>query len=482
MMYYLAGAWTKSSRTRKVLNPYNDHVVAEIYEADASTFGEAIDRAHAVRAEVAGQPVFERVRILQTVADGIEKAALDFAKMITWESGRSLKDTRAEVSRACFTFRVAAEEARRIGGEVVDLDWLPGMEKRYGLTRRFPIGVVGAITPFNFPLNLVAHKIAPAIACGCPVILKPASKTPIVALMLARLLDDAAVVRGSISVLPAPADETGMLIEDERVKLLTFTGSPEVGWAIKQRAGRKRVALELGGNAGCVVCRDADLNWSVRRVCEGSFAQAGQSCISVQRVFVHESLYDRFTSDLVASTRRLKVGDPSDILTDVGPVVDDRAVSRISEWLKAAVDAGARVLTGGQHSDRLFEPTVLTDVPEHLNVCTEELFAPVVVIQSYHEYESAIAQLNDTRFGLQAGVFTFDLRRIDHAFKSLDVGAVIINDVPTFRTDQMPYGGQKESGIGREGPRYAIAEMTEEKLLVINLDSSSTLLPDSRNT
>jgi len=482
MMHYLAGAWTKSLSTRKILNPYNDHIVAEIYEADANTFVTAIDRACAVFPEVADQPVHERVRILQSVADGISNSETDFARMITWESGRSLKDTRAEVSRACFTFRVAAEEARRIGGETFDLDWLPGLERRYGLTRRFPIGVVGAITPFNFPLNLVAHKIAPAIACGCPIILKPASKTPIVALMLARLLDDAGVVHGAVSVLPAPVEEVDPLICDERIKLLSFTGSPEVGWAIKQRAGRKRVTLELGGNAGCVVCRDADLDLAVARVCHGSFAQAGQSCISVQRVYVHESLHDRFTSRLVDLARRLVVGDPSDVGTDVGPVVDDSALSRIEQWVQAAVDSGARVQTGGRHQGRLFEPTILTGVPDDHKICTEELFAPVVSVHSYGEFEGALARLNDSRFGLQAGLFTYDLRRINLAFRVLDVGALIVNDVPTFRTDQMPYGGRKESGTGREGPRYAIAEMTEEKLMVINLDNPPTQASISYNT
>lgn len=276
-------------------------------------------------------------------------------------------------------------------------------------------------------------------------------------------------MHGAVSILPAPVCEIDPLICDERIKLLSFTGSPEVGWAIKQRAGRKRVTLELGGNAGCVVCPDADLDLAVARVCYGSFAQAGQSCISVQRVFVHESLFERFTSRLVDSARRLIVGDPSDIGTDLGPVVDDSAVARIEQRVQAAVDAGARVHTGGRHEGRFFEPTILTDVPETQEICTEELFAPVVSVHPFGDFELALARLNDSRFGLQAGLFTYDLRRIDLAFRVLDVGALMINDVPTFRTDQMPYGGRKESGTGREGPRYAIAEMTEEKLMVINL-------------
>lgn len=471
MMFYLAGAWTESKATMSVTNPYSGKPVGEVYLADAGTFTRAIDAAYATRETCARMPIHERARILNAIASGIERDADKFAQMITWECGRAIRDTRAEVNRAVFTFRTAAEEAKRIAAEFFDLDWLPGMEHRYALVRRFPIGVVGAITPFNFPLNLVTHKVAPAIAAGCPIVLKPSSQTPIVALMLSKLIDDAGMPKGSVSVLPAPARETSPLVEDERVKLLTFTGSPDVGLELQKRAGRKRVALELGGNAGCIVHSDADLSWAAKRIAIGAFAHAGQSCISVQRVFMHESIADKLTEMLIERARALKVGDPSDPATDVGPVVDDAAADRIERWLGEAVNAGAKALTGGRRKGREFEPTILTNVQTNLNICAREAFAPVMILDTYDSISDAFHRLNDSRYGLQAGVFTFDVRHIQAAFRDLEVGGVIINDVPTFRTDQMPYGGAKDSGTGREGPRYAIEEITERKLLVLNLDA-----------
>jgi glyceraldehyde-3-phosphate dehydrogenase (NADP+) len=473
MMHYLAGTWTESGFTMAVSNPFDGSKVGEVFGADSASFTRAITAAHGVRRASERMSTAERTRVLHFMADGIEREAERFAQMITWESGRAIRDTRAEVGRAVFTFRTAAEEARRLASEFYDLDWLPGMERRYALVRRFPVGVVGAITPFNFPLNLVVHKVAPAIAAGCPVVLKPSSKTPIVALMLTRLLDEAGLPKGAISVLPAPSRETGPLVEDERVKLLTFTGSPEVGWDLRQRAGRKRVTLELGGNAGCIVHADADLPWAVRRITYGAFAHAGQSCISVQRVLVHQQIFDAFTTALVDATHKLKVGDPSRDDTDVGPVVDDEAAARIAAWLDEAVSHHATVLAGGRHKGRLFEPTILAGVRGDLSICAREAFAPVVLLEPYESFDLAIERVDDSRFGLQAGVFTHDMRLVDRAYRGIEVGGVIVNDVPTFRTDQMPYGGAKDSGTGREGPRYAIEEMTERKLLVLNLSVPS---------
>lgn len=472
-MHYLAGAWTKSETTLAVTNPYDGSTVGEVYCADATGFKAAIEAAHAVRQHCARMPTFERTRILGRVADGIEREAEQFARMITWESGRAIRDTRGEVGRAVFTFRTAAEECRRLESEFYDLDWLPGMERRYALVRRFPVGVVGAITPFNFPLNLVAHKVAPAIAAGCPLVLKPSSQTPIVALMLTRLLDEAGMPKGAISVLPAHSREAAPLVEDERVKLLTFTGSPEVGWDLKRRAGRKRVALELGGNAGCIVHQDADLAWAVKRITYGAFAQAGQSCISVQRVMVHEQIQEAFTTALVEAAQALTLGDPSKDTTDLGPVVDDEAAARIESWISEAVSAGAVVLTGGGRKGRLIEPTVLSGARPDLSICAREAFAPVVIVEGYSSFDLAVERVDDSRFGLQAGLFTHDMRLVHKAFRCLDVGGVVVNDVSTFRTDQMPYGGAKDSGTGREGPRYAIEEMTERKLLVLNLNAES---------
>lgn len=472
MMHYLAGQWTRTDATLNVTNPYDGSAVGSVYLADAAAFDQAISAGERAREACARMPIHERTRILNAVAEGLEREAEQFAQMITWESGRAIRDTRGEVGRAIFTFRVAAEEARRIHTEFNDLDWLPGTENRYAIIRRVPIGVVGAITPFNFPLNLVAHKVAPAIAAGCPVVVKPSSQTPIIALMLTKLLDDAGLPEGALSVLPAPAAETSPLVEDPRVKLLTFTGSPDVGWALKERAGRKRVALELGGNAGCIVHSDADLDFAVKRVTYAAFAHAGQSCISVQRVFLHESIADAFTEALLDRVAALKVGDPSDPTVDLGGVIDNAAADRIEEWLKEARDGGARVLAGGGRKDRVFEPTVLAEVPRELRICAQEAFAPVVILDRYADFDTALRHLNDSRYGLQAGVFTYDMRLVEQAFRELEVGGVIVNDVPTFRTDQMPYGGAKDSGVGKEGPRFAIEEMTENKLLVLNLDRS----------
>jgi len=469
MMHYLAGRWSKSATTLGVLNPYDGGTVGEVYQASALDFLTAIDAAYAARRPIADLPAHERSRVLMHVAAGLENDAEQFARMITWESGRVIRDTRAEVDRAVFTLRTAAEEARRLASEFFDLDWLPGTEGRYALVRRVPVGVVAGITPFNFPLNLVVHKIAPAVAAGCPIVIKPASKTPIVALMLTRLFDDAGMPGGALSVLPAPAHQTDPLIEDERVALLTFTGSPAVGWGLHKRAGRKRVALELGGNAGCIVHDDANLEWAAARVVTGAFAQAGQSCISVQRVFVHESIYDDFAGRLVDRTRALRLGDPTDVATDVGPVVDDDAADRIGAWLDQATAAGAGVLVGGGRDGRMFEPTILTDVPTDLNICAREAFAPVVLLARYERFEDAVARVDDSRYGLQAGVFTHDMRRVKMAFRGIEVGGLVVNDVPTFRVDHMPYGGTRDSGTGREGPRYAIEEMTERKLLLLNL-------------
>jgi acyl-CoA reductase-like NAD-dependent aldehyde dehydrogenase len=473
MMHYLAGRWTKSGDTMAVTNPYDDRVVGEVYLATAGDFQSAIAAAHAVRGEVARQATSVRTRILHQVAAGLEHDQDKFAQMITWETGRAIKDTAAEVGRAAFTFRTAAEEARRLAHEFSDLDWLPGTEQRYALVRRVPVGVVGAITPFNFPLNLVAHKIAPAIAAGCPIVLKPASKTPIVALMLCRLLDDAGLLPGALSVLPARADQVAPLVDDDRVRLLTFTGSPEVGWELRKRAGRKHVTLELGGNAGCIVHADCDLAWAVNRVTAGAFSQAGQSCISVQRVFVHADRWDAFLHSLLERTASLRTGDPSDPKTDVGPLVDDAAADRIEAWLESAQRAGATVHCGGQRDGRIVGPAVLTGVPVTQPICCEEAFAPVVLLYRYDDFDCALKQLDDSRFGLQAGLFTYDMRLVEKAYSTLEVGGLVINDVPTFRTDQMPYGGTRDSGTGREGPRYAIEEMTERKLLVLNMKSAS---------
>jgi len=351
----------------------------------------------------------------------------------------------------------------------VPMDLAPHGEQRFAVARRYPLGPIAAISPFNFPLNLSAHKLAPAIAAGNPVVLKPATKTPLSAIRLGQLLTEAGVPEGGVSVLPMDRATGDRMVTDERFKLLTFTGSSAVGWAMKARAGKKRLLLELGGNAGVVVDETADVAFAAARVAMGGFALAGQSCISVQRVYVHASIVDRFAASLVEHLAALKVGDPLDPATDVGPMIDRGEVDRIDAWVHEAVAAGARLLTGGMRlGGALYAPTVLTDVPETARVCADEVFAPLVVLARFTDYTEALHAVNRSAFGLQAGVFTAQLERALQAFDTLEAGGIVVNDVPTWRIDHMPYGGVKDSGLGREGPRYAIEEMTELKLMVVN--------------
>jgi acyl-CoA reductase-like NAD-dependent aldehyde dehydrogenase len=368
------------------------------------------------------------------------------------------------------TFEVAAEEARRLpgSGEVLPMDLAPHGEGRVALTRRVPIGPVAAISPFNFPLNLVAHKLAPAWAAGNPVVLKPASRTPLSALRLATLMHDAGLPDGALSVLPMTRETGDLLVRDDRYKLLTFTGSDEVGWKMKASAGRKKVVLELGGNAAVIVDEGADIATAAERVATGGFSYAGQSCISVQRVYVQAAAWDAFAAALLDKVRALVVGDPMDERTHVGPLISPDDVDRIETWTREAVAGGATVLLGGtRHSDRVFPPTVLTGVPRDAKLCAAEAFAPVVVLERVDSMDEAFAAVNDSAFGLQAGIFTPRLETTLRAFEQLEVGGVLVNDVPTYRIDHMPYGGVKDSGLGREGPRYAIEDMTELRLLVI---------------
>ena len=385
------------------------------------------------------------------------------------ELGKAYKDSRLEVTRAIGVFRVAAEEAKRIGGEIVDLDWSPGSEQRLGLVRRFPMGVIGGISPFNFPLNLVAHKVGPAIASGNTIVLKPASKTPIIALMLAEIIDKTEHPTGAVSVLPGSSQESAPLLDDPRVKLITFTGSSEVGWWIKEHAGHKEVVLELGGNAGVAVADDADLDFATTRLLYGAFAAAGQSCISVQRIYVHEKIYDKFLTIFKAKVKKLKVGDPLDPKTDIGTMVERPAVENTLATIKEAVKGGARILTGGKAKGNLLEPTVLTDVKSSMDVCSKEAFAPLAVVQKYKTFKKVIDEINNSEYGLQAGIFTNRMKDVFYAFKNVECGGVVVNDIPTYRADHQPYGGMKNSGMKREGVRYSIEDMTELKILSMNL-------------
>jgi acyl-CoA reductase-like NAD-dependent aldehyde dehydrogenase len=463
----VGGKELRTGETYEVRSPYDDTLVAVIHRAGPSEIEAAI--AGAVRAFETTRklPSWRRSEILAGIADRIEAAKDDFARTIALEAGKPVKTARAEAERAAFTFRVASEETKRIYGEIVPLDWIPGNDGRFAHVRRIPLGPVAGISPFNFPLNLVAHKVAPALAAGNPIIVRPASQTPISALKLAQILLEAGWPEEGIAVLPSTTKDAAPLVEDDRIKLLTFTGSPPVGWSLKNRAGMKRVTLELGGNAAVVVAADADATYAAERIVWGGTINAGQTCISVQRVYHHESL-DGFEDDLARRFEQLVVGDPLDEATDVGPLISVDDAERVEEWLKEAVDGGARILTGGERDGSLFQPTVMTGIEDRMKVSCEELFAPVIGVYSFSDTLEALDRAGASEFGLQAGLFTNDMRIVDAAFDRIEVGGLMVNDVSTFRVDHMPYGGVKRSGFGREGLRYAIEEMTELKLLTFN--------------
>ena len=463
----VAGKSEMTGDVYEVRSPYDGELVAMIHRAGPDEVEAAI--AAAVRAFQTTRklPSWRRAEILTQVADGIEAQREDFARTIALEAGKPIKTARLEADRAAFTFRVASEEAKRIYGEIIPLDWLPGNEGRFAQVRRVPLGPVAGITPFNFPLNLVAHKVAPALAAGNPIVLRPASQTPISTFNLARLILDAGWPEEGIAVVPCSTTHAKPLVEDPRIKLLTFTGSPAVGWCLKNRAGFKRVTLELGGNAAVIVHADADTAYAAERIVWGGTAYAGQTCISVQRVYIHESL-EQFRDDLVRRFETLVVGDPLDEATDVGPVINAAEAERVELWLKEAIADGARIVTGGERSGSLLEPTIIAGIGEQMKVSCEELFAPVIGLYDYSDPRDAIERAGASDFGLQAGIFTNDMRLIDLAWEAIDVGGLNVNDVSSFRIDHMPYGGVKQSGFGREGVRYAIEENTEVKQLTYN--------------
>ena len=467
--FILAGKPTRSGEALVIRNPYDGSAVGQTWLAGDPEFDLASDAAVAAAPVMRALPAYERAAILMRASAELIERKSDIARTLAAEAGKPLKDALVETERAAMTFHVAAEEARRIGGEFVPMDLAPHGAGRLAIVKRVPVGPVAAISPFNFPLNLTAHKIAPAIAAGNPIVVKPATRTPLSAIALADILVRAGLPGQGISVLPMARKTGDRLVTDERFKLLTFTGSSTVGWSMKARAGRKRVILELGGNAGVIVDDTADVRFAATRVAAGGFSFAGQSCISVQRVYVHERVMNDFTATLVKLVEALKVGDPLDPATDLGPMIEEEEAERIDTWVGEAVARGARVLTGGKRlGGAVYAPTVLTDVPADARVCAEEVFAPVVILAPFSSFESALAEVNRSTYGLQAGVFTASLERSLQAFDTIEAGGVLVNDVPTWRIDHMPYGGVKDSGLGREGPKYTIEEMTEPRLLVIN--------------
>ena len=470
--YYLANQPSMPNTDLPVLDKYTGEVATRVAMADADAIDEAIGAAEAAARPMRDLRAYERQAVLDHCVRRMKERAEELTTALCIEAGKPINDARGEVSRLIDTFRVAAEEATRILGEVLPMDISPRARDYSGMWKRVPIGPCSFISPFNFPLNLTAHKIAPALAVGCPFVLKPASLTPVGALMIGEILAETDLPEGAFSILPCRRDGADLFTTDPRLKLLSFTGSPAVGWDLKARAGKKPVILELGGNAACVVDEDADLDDAVARIIIGAFYQSGQSCISVQRVIVHRSVYEPFRDKLVSATRKLTMGDPKDPATFIGPMISEGEASRLDGWIQSAVRAGATLLCGGRREGTMLEATLLENVPKTEDVVCQEAFGPVAVLSRFSDFDAALEEVNESAFGLQAGVFTRDLYKAHRAWDVLEVGGVVIGDVPSWRVDHMPYGGVKDSGLGREGIRWAIEDMTETRLLVIRTPST----------
>jgi len=469
---FINGKWKEAKEYAPLYSPYSGELIAEIGQADEQDVEEAIEAAKAAAKVMAKMPSSKRAAILEKVAAAIEARREEMARILAMEAAKPLRTGRTEIDRTIQTYKFAAEEAKRIYGETLPLDAAPGGENRLAYTVRKPIGIVGAITPFNFPFNLVAHKLGPAFAAGNTVVLKPASQTPLSALVLAEIFTEAGLPAGALNILPGKGAVVGeKLVRDNRIAAITFTGSPEVGIAMKNKAGLKRVTLELGSNSAVIIDDTVEINQAlIDRCVTGAFSFSGQVCISLQRVYVHESKYEEFLEKFKAATEKLVLGDPLDEATDVSSVISPKDHQRMQEWVDEAVAEGATVVTGGKAvTDRLFAPTILTNVKNSVKCSCQEVFGPIVVVSPYQNFEDAIELVNDSRYGLQAGIFTRDIYRAMKAADELEVGGVMINDIPTFRVDHMPYGGVKESGFGREGIKYAVEEMTELKLVTIKL-------------
>jgi len=463
---YVGGTFRETGTDLPVRNPYSGEIVAGTYLAGESELEDAIRKAEEVSGELQALPGYYRYNILESISSMISAERERLASVLAMESGKPLKYALGEIDRAIQVFHVAAEESRRLPREYIGLDWTPAGSGKEGLVKYFPLGLVAGISPFNFPLNLAVHKIAPAMAAGNSIILKPARSTPLSVLELAKLINRSGWPAGGVSILPMDRKAGNQLATDERFHMLSFTGSPEVGWAMKSQAGKKKVLLELGGNAGVVVSRSADLGTAVSKCLSGGFAYSGQVCIHVQRIFVHTNLFDSFIEKFVAGAEKLKYGNPLDPDTDISVMIDEENALRVEEWIREAEKGGAKVLCGGKRRGSFVEPTILTGTLPDMKVWALEVFGPVVSVEPFDDFSEAIRMINDSRYGLQAGVFTRDLAEEQYAFEYTRTGAVIMNDVPTFRIDHMPYGGIKDSGFGREGVKYAISEMMEPRLLV----------------
>lgn len=476
---YNGAEFIKTANRLAVENPYTGEVFAQTYLAGAKELESAIELAARAQKEIQNFPVYKRFEALRFISETLFAKREELGTVLALESGKPLGYSIGEIDRAAQTFLVAAEEAKRIPGEFMSLDWTAAGKGKEGVVKNFPIGLVAGIAPFNFPLNLAVHKIAPAIAAGCPIILKPASSTPLSTLELAKIIDQTDLPKGSVSILPMDRNTGNQLVTDDRFKLLSFTGSPVVGWKMKEQAGKKKVVLELGGNAGVIIAESANLEDAIPKALIGAFSYSGQVCIHAQRIYVHESHFDDFVSQFVAETKNLKFGDPLDPTTQVSSMIDEKNAMRIESWVTEALGEKAKILHGGKREGTYYEPTILTNTKPNMKVCALEAFGPIVVIEKFSTIEEAVSEVNNSEFGLQTGIFTDSQKEIHYAFENLEVGGLIVNDIPTFRVDHMPYGGVKDSGLGREGVKYAIADMMEPKVLVLdhNYEASQDDVP-----
>lgn len=463
---YAGGEFVTSSSEFEVTNSFTQEVFAKSFFADKQILEKSIIAAQNALLSMKNLSSFEKYSILMEIAAKMQAKKSYLAEVLSNEACKPLKYAIGEIDRAIQTVIVAAEEAKRIEGEYISIDWTAAGKGKEAWVKYFPVGLIAGIAPFNFPLNLAIHKIAPAIAAACPIILKPASSTPLSTLELAEIIDETALPKGALSILPMDRSTGNQLVTDERFKLLTFTGSPEVGWKMKNDAGKKKVVLELGGNAGVIVTETADIEIAVSKCVVGGFAYSGQVCIHAQRIYVHRKIFNEFTEKFSKAVKKLKIGHHLELDTDISSMIDIQNAIRVEEWVNEAVENGARLICGGKRENAFYPPTILTDTHKDMKVCAMEVFGPVVTLEAYDDFDLAIDYINDSRYGLQAGVFTNSIIEMNKAFDKLEVGGVVINDVPTFRVDHAPYGGIKDSGLGREGVKYAMHDMLEAKILI----------------
>lgn len=465
---YVGGSFMRTEAVVKVQNPYNKEFFAQTFLAGEKELEKAIQAALSVEKQMKEMPLSQRYEILSGISTMLRENREHLAKILSMESAKPYIYAVGEINRAAQTFTVAAEESKRLPLEYMSLDWTTDATNREALVKYFPLGLVAGISPFNFPINLAVHKIAPAIAAGCPIILKPATATPLSTLELAKIIDKTPLPKGAVSVLPMDRKVGNMLVTDNRIKLLTFTGSSEVGWEMKRQCGKKKIVLELGGNAGTIVTTSCDLEHAVKRCLVGAFSFSGQVCIHAQRIYVEQSIVGEFINKFTEAAKSLKYGDPQDKDTTISAMIDEANAVRVENWVNEAISGGAELLFGGKRKDSYYEATALTNTKMDMKVCSNEIFGPVVIIEPFNNFKQAVDMINETNYGLQAGVFTNHIKEMDYAFNNIHVGGVILNDIPTFRVDHMPYGGIKDSGLGREGVKYAIIDMLEPKVLVKN--------------